>query len=75
MNYEARDYEVRIWWSPADNAFVAQCTELEHISAVGDTRESAAHEIQVVLESVIEWALETNTALPEPLRLKAGAVA
>ena len=75
MNCEARDYEVRIWWSARDAAFVAQCTEFAHISAVGDTREEAAREIQVALELVIEWAREEKLTLPEPVKHAETAVA
>ena len=75
MNYEARDYEVRIWWSARDEAFVAQCTEFAHISAVGDTREEAAREIQVALELVMEMAREENLTVPEPVKHAETAVA
>ena len=75
MNYEARDYEVRIWWSARDEAFVAQCTEFAHISAVGDTREEAAREIQIALELVIEISREQGMALPEPVKHSQTAVA
>lgn len=75
MSYEARDYEVRIWWSARDEAFVAQCTEFAHISAVGDTREEAAREIQVALELVIELAREQRLTLPEPVKHAETAVA
>ena len=75
MNYEARDYEVRIWWSARDEAFVAQCTEFAYISAVGDTREEAAREIQIALELVIEMAREQSLPLPTPLRHAETAVA
>ena len=75
MNYEARDYEVRIWWSARDDAFVAQCTEFAHISAVGDTREEAAREIQVALELVMEMAREQSLTLPEPVKHAETAVA
>jgi predicted RNase H-like HicB family nuclease len=74
---DPRDYEIRIWYSAAkgDECYVAQVLELPGVMAHGHSREEAAREIQIALEGVIEWALTTNTVLPEPQRLKADAVA
>ena len=51
MNSSARDYEVRIWYSPepGDECYIAQVLEMPGIMAHGATREAAAHEIQIAL--------------------------
>ena len=45
MNYEAKDYEITVWWSVRDNAFVGTCAEFPHLSGVGDMREDAVREM------------------------------
>jgi predicted RNase H-like HicB family nuclease len=52
MQPDARDYEIRIWYSAekGDECFVAQVVEWPGIMAHGDTREEAARQIQLALE-------------------------
>ena len=68
MKHDPRDYEIRIWYSsePGDECFVAQVVEWPGIMAHGDTREAAAHEIELALSGALEVALETGAAIPEP---------
>jgi predicted RNase H-like HicB family nuclease len=68
MNPDPRDYEIRIWYSPAegDECFVAQVVEWPGIMAHGDTREGAAREIQLALEGALEAAAEQGIAPPAP---------
>ena len=66
MNYEAKDYEITVWWSVRDNAFVGTCAEFPHLSGVGDMREDAVREMQIALECALEIAREKNIALPPP---------
>ena len=68
MNYEARDYEISVWWSSRDQAFIGTCAEFPHLSGVGDTREEAVREMQTALECALEIAREKNIALPVPAR-------
>lgn len=70
-NFTARDYEIRLFWSPPDEAFVAHPVEWPAISAVGDTCEEAAREIQVALELALEVAREKGITIPQPARLSA----
>jgi predicted RNase H-like HicB family nuclease len=65
-----RDYEIRIRWSgaPGDECYVACVVEWPTIMAHGDTREAAAHEIQLALEGALEFAQETGAVVPEPAR-------
>lgn len=64
----ARDYEIRIWYSPApgDECFVAQVTEMPGVMAHGNTREEAAREINAALALALEVAAEAGEAPPAP---------
>ena len=68
MRPDPRDYEIRIWYSAAegDECYVAQVVEWPGIMAHGDTREEAAHEIQLALEGALEVAIETGVTPPAP---------
>ena len=65
---EARDYEIRIWYSAlqGDECFIAQIVEWPGIMAHGDTREEAAREIQVALELALDVAQENGIEPPSP---------
>lgn len=66
--HNPNDYEIRIWYShdPGDDCFVAQVAEWPTITAVGDTREKAAREIQVALELALRSASEAGVEPPAP---------
>ena len=66
--HDARAFEIRIWYSDAkgDNCFVAQVVEWPSIMAHGETREAAAHQIQIALEGAIEIAQELGQPIPNP---------
>lgn len=68
MNYEARDYEISVWWSARDQAFIGTCAEFPHLSGVGDTREEAVREMQTALVCALEIAREKDITLPAPSR-------
>lgn len=65
---DARDYEIRIWYSAekGDECFVAQVVEWPGIMAHGDTREEAAREIQLALDGALESAAERGIKPPAP---------
>ena len=71
--YQARDYEVRIWWSSEDAIFVAQVTELPGMMAHGDTRAEAFDNIQTALEGALQWKQELGDELPSPIHYQAAA--
>ena len=64
----ARDYEIRIWYSPesGDECYVAQVVQWPTITAFGDTREDAAREIQIALGLALEAAREAGIKPPAP---------
>jgi predicted RNase H-like HicB family nuclease len=68
--HDPRDYEIRIRWSATrgDDCYVAQVVEWPSITAHGETREAAAREIQLALEGALDFAHETGTPIPAPVR-------
>ena len=68
MQPDPRDYEIRIWYSAikGDDCYIAQVVEWPGIMAHGDTREEAAHEIQLALEGALEVAIEIGMTPPAP---------
>lgn len=67
---DSRDYEIRISYSAVkgDECFVAQVVGWPGIMAHGDTREAAAHEIQIALELALDFAHERGVEPPAPAR-------
>ena len=67
---DPRDYEIRIWYSAVkgDECFVAQVVGWPGIMAHGETREAAAHEIQIALELALDFARERGVEPPAPAR-------
>jgi predicted RNase H-like HicB family nuclease len=63
---DARDYEIRIWYSAekGDECFVAQVVEWPGIMAHGETREEAARQIQLALEGALETAATSGIKPP-----------
>jgi predicted RNase H-like HicB family nuclease len=59
-------YEVIIYWSDEDNAFVAEVPELPGCMADGATYADAVAAVQVVIREWIETAQEMGRPVPEP---------
>lgn len=59
-------YEVIIYWSADDQAFVAEVPELPGCAADGSTYESALTNVQVVIQEWIDTARELGRIVPEP---------
>jgi predicted RNase H-like HicB family nuclease len=59
-------YEVIIYWSDADEAFVAQVPELPGCMAHGATREAALANAEGAIQAWIETAEEFGDAIPQP---------
>ncbi|MDT8422027.1 MAG: type II toxin-antitoxin system HicB family antitoxin [Desulfuromonadales bacterium] len=59
-------YEIIIYWSMEDQAFVAEVPELPGCLAHGPTYEEALVQIQSAMELWIETAREYNDPIPEP---------
>jgi predicted RNase H-like HicB family nuclease len=59
-------YEVIIYWSEADRAFVAEVPELPGCAADGTTHQEALANVEVVIQECIETAKELGRPIPEP---------
>ena len=59
-------YEVIIFWSSGDNAFIAEVPELPGCAAHGDTPEAALSQAQEAMQLWLETAQEFGDPIPEP---------
>jgi predicted RNase H-like HicB family nuclease len=59
-------YEIIIYWSDEDQAYIADVPELQGCMAHGDTYESALENIKAAMELWIETAKEFNDHVPLP---------
>ncbi len=59
-------YEMVIYWSREDEAFLVEVPELPGCMADGATYEEAAKNAQVVIAEWIETARELGRPIPEP---------
>jgi predicted RNase H-like HicB family nuclease len=65
MESEPR-YEIILYWSKADDAFIAEVPELPGCSADGTTYQEALAAVQVIIREWIETAQELGRPIPEP---------
>ena len=59
-------YEVIIYWSDEDQAFIAEVPELPGCAADGATHQGALANVEVVIQAWIETARELGRPIPEP---------
>ena len=59
-------YEVILYWSEADQSFVAEVPELPGCAADGATYQEALANVETVIEEWIETARELGRSIPEP---------
>jgi predicted RNase H-like HicB family nuclease len=59
-------YEVIIYWSEADQAFIAEVPELPGCAADGNTQEEALANAQIVIREWIETAKSLRRKIPKP---------
>ncbi len=59
-------YEIILYWSNEDDAFIAEVPELAGCSADGPTRQEALANVEVVIAEWLETARELGRAIPEP---------
>ncbi|MEK7751385.1 MAG: type II toxin-antitoxin system HicB family antitoxin [Acidobacteriota bacterium] len=59
-------YEVILYWSGEDDAFVAEVPELAGCAADGATRQEALANVEVVIAEWLETARELGRFIPEP---------
>jgi predicted RNase H-like HicB family nuclease len=69
MGEQAMDhlrYQVILFWSKADQAFIAEVPELPGCAADGMTYQEALANVEVVMREWIETARELGRPIPEP---------
>jgi predicted RNase H-like HicB family nuclease len=59
-------YEVIIYWSEEDQAFIAEVPELPGCAADGQTHREALANVEVVIREWIETARELGRPIPLP---------
>jgi predicted RNase H-like HicB family nuclease len=59
-------YEVIIYWSEEDQAFIAEVPELPGCAADGKTYRQALANVEVVIQEWIETAKEVGRPVPAP---------
>lgn len=59
-------YEIVIYWSQEDEAFIAEVPELAGCAADGPTYAEALANVGVIIQEWIETARELGRAIPEP---------
>ena len=59
-------YEVIIYWSKDDRAFIAEVPELPGSAADGATYQEALANVETIIHEWIETAKELDRPIPEP---------
>jgi predicted RNase H-like HicB family nuclease len=59
-------YELVMWWSEEDRAFLVEVPELPGCMADGATQEEALANVQVVIREWLDTARELGRDIPEP---------
>ena len=59
-------YEIILYWSEADEAFVAEVPELPGCMADGSTYEEARTNARIVIDEWVETAKAIGREVPEP---------
>ena len=59
-------YEVIIYWSDEDQAFLAEVPELPGCMADGQSYQEALQNVEIVIREWIETARELGRGVPEP---------
>lgn len=62
----ASRYEIIIYWSNEDRAFIAEVPELPGCMADGETYQKALSNVEVIIQEWIETAKELNRPIPQP---------
>ena len=59
-------YEVIIYWSTEDKAFIAEVPELPGCAADGATYQDALANVELIIKEWIETARDEGRPIPEP---------
>ena len=61
-----KKYEIHIFWSDEDEAYVADIPELRYCSAFGDTPEEALREVRVAMDLHLDTLKDLGRPIPDP---------
>ncbi len=64
----SRKYPLEFFWSDSDEAYICIAPDLPGCSAVGDTAQEAAKEMETAMRLWIDAAMSMGRQLPEPTR-------
>ncbi|GGA23578.1 type II toxin-antitoxin system HicB family antitoxin [Okeania sp. KiyG1] len=59
-------YEIILYWSQEDQAFIAEVPELPGCIADGQTYQSALQNVEIIMQEWIETAQELGREIPTP---------
>ena len=59
-------YEIIIYWSDEDQAFIAEVPELPGCAADGETYQEALQNVEVIMQEWIETAQQLGRIVPQP---------
>ncbi len=59
-------YEIILYWSEEDQAFIAEVPELPGCAADGETYQEALQNVEIIMQEWIETAMELGRKIPEP---------
>ena len=59
-------YELIIYWSDEDQAFIVEVPELPGCAADGGTYQEAVQNVEVIIQEWIETALSLGRPIPQP---------
>jgi predicted RNase H-like HicB family nuclease len=59
-------YEIILYWSQEDQAFIAEVPELPGCAADGETYQEALQNIEIVMQEWIETTQELGRYIPQP---------
>ncbi|WP_132976063.1 type II toxin-antitoxin system HicB family antitoxin [Thiobaca trueperi] len=62
----AAKYEIIIYWSKEDNAYLAEVPELPGCMADGESYQKALQNAEIIIQEWIETAQDLNRRIPEP---------
>ena len=59
-------YEIILYWSGEDDAFIAEVPELPGCAADGATRQEALANVEIVIAEWLDTARELGRSIPQP---------
>ena len=59
-------YEIILYWSSEDEAFIAEVPELAGCAADGATRQEALANVEVIIDEWLDTAWELGRPIPAP---------